>query len=582
MFENVQYDLTRIGYGRRGCFLYLMLTEENEEQTLWVCALLSQMDTAGAGQTPRVGRLFPVKLQRDGKPLSYKATATPLCVTLDYDGGSARLCLQQGDILRMEAENAEITLSPDLAPHEIAKTRGDGSWEILMNPVPKTLLCPVKGEMDVTTGFNLYTSQPENTVFTFTPDESGKADLALHLYKSNGWRMNPYPSFESVLEGIRAEFSAYMDTLPTVGEEFAEARTIMGYLIWSHTMYIDETDIIYMNKGIHRCTSNWQQCYHAMAQYTNPRYAWELLLSVFRYQDDFGMLPDLLTDSYQSFGATKPPFQGVALEFLKEHTDFAFATRKELLTLYKGLSDWVCWWMSYRDTDADGIVQYDAADESGWDDSSFFKLGGPTAAPDLATYLVLAMDNLAELADRLGRAYEAREWKARAEKMLKTTLNFFWNGETFSSRVSGTHEWVECGTLMAYVPLLLGKKRLPQEIIDKMCEKLSEEGKWLSPYGLAGERLDSDHYRESGWSAGPVLGPAQLLVCLGLHFCGKDELAKEITLRYCHALVNAEYPMVINPKTGKDVSEFRWGKRYPNRMAWTAAVFMTLASMYTK
>ena len=120
MFENVQYDLTRIAYGRRGCFLYLSLSEENDMQTLWVCALLSQMDTAGAGQTPRVGKLFPVQLLRDGKPLTYKAIATPLCVTLTYEGGSARLCLQQGDILRMEACNAQIALSPDLAPHEIA------------------------------------------------------------------------------------------------------------------------------------------------------------------------------------------------------------------------------------------------------------------------------------------------------------------------------------------------------------------------------------------------------------------------------------------------------------------------------
>ena len=53
MFENIRYDLTRIGYGRRGCFLYLTLMEENEEQTLWVCALLSQMEYAvPQGQYP--------------------------------------------------------------------------------------------------------------------------------------------------------------------------------------------------------------------------------------------------------------------------------------------------------------------------------------------------------------------------------------------------------------------------------------------------------------------------------------------------------------------------------------------------
>ena len=122
---------------------------------------------------------------------------------------------------------------------------------------------------------------------------------------------------------------------------------------------------------------------------------------------------------------------------------------------------------------------------------------------------------------------------------------------------------------------------LKSEVIEKMTAALMEEGKWLSPYGLAGERLDSDHYHESGWSAGPVLGPAQLLVCLGLHFAGREKEAREVSLRYCRALKNANFPMVINPKTGLDVSEGRWGAKYPNRMAWTACVFNVLCSMYS-
>ena len=134
---------------------------------------------------------------------------------------------------------------------------------------------------------------------------------------------------------------------------------------------------------------------------------------------------------------------------------------------------------------------------------------------------------------------------------------------------------------MSCVPLLLGKDRLPKAYIEKMTAALSEEGVWLSPYGLAGERLDSSHYHESGWSAGPILAPAQLLVVLGLRACGEDELAKEIALRYCRALVGANFPMVINPKTGRDVSEGRWGEPYPYRMAWTAVVFLILGSLYS-
>ena len=581
MFENIRYDLKRIAYGRRGTFLYLSVYEEEGEDRLYVCALLSGLDTAGPGQNPRVGKLFPIKLTRGGKTLSYKAEATPVCVTLTYDGGTARLTLQQGSILRMEAENAEVVLSPKLAPHEIAKTRGDGSWEVVMGPVPKLLFCPVKGEMEAITGFDVINSIPEDTRFIFTPDGSGKVDLAVHMYRSNGWRMAQYPAFADVIADVEKEFAEYLETVPALGEEFADARILNAFIIWSHIMRIDGADIIYMNKGVHRCTSSWQQCYHAMGQYKNPKYALELMLSVFRYQDEYGMLPDLLNDATQSFGGTKPPFYGVALEFLKDFTDFSFASREDILALYEGVSKWVYWWLSYRDTDNDGIVQYDTADESGWDDSSFFKMGGPTAAPDLAAYLILAMEHLAKLAERLGRTFEMRMWQRTAADMLEKTLTFFWNGEKFTSRVSGSLEWVDCGTIMSFVPMILGKDRLPQEYIDKMTALLSEEGVWLSPYGLAGERLDSSHYHESGWSAGPILAPAQLLVVLGLRACGKDELAKEIALRYCRALMGADFPMVINPKTGKDCSEGRWGPRYPNRMAWTAVVFLILGSLYS-
>ena len=579
MIDTVQYDLTRISYGRKGTFFYVGAWEE-EYQRLYVCALLSGLDTAPSGQEPRNGKLFPVILMRDGQEIPYRAKGTPVCITLEYEGGKGRICLQEGSILRIEVENAEVVLAPKLAPHEMAKTRNDGSWEVVMNPVPKLLFCPVRGTMEVDYGFDVILSTPKDTRFVFRADDAGIVDVAIHLYRSNAWRMETYPAFEDCLAGIRKEFEEYLETVPSLPEEFAAERIVAAYIVWSHIMLIDGTQIIYMNKGIHRCTSNWQQCYHAMAQYQNPKFAWELILSMFRYQDEYGMLPDCVNDTTQSFGGTKPPFHGVALQFLSHYTDFSFAPVGERCELYEGLSKWVYWWLSYRDTDQDGIPQYDAADESGWDDSSFFRDGAPAETPDLSVYLILAMENLAKLAGSLGKFYEEKMWKERAQELLKKALDFFWNGTSFSSRLNGTHEWVKCGTLAAFIPLLLGKDRLPRAMIDQMAKELFTEGAWLTPFGLAGERVDSDHYRETGWLAGPILAPAQFLVCLGLHESGRDDLAKIITERYCRALKKTGFAMIINAKDGRDVSEMRWSTRYPNRMSWTALVFLTLGSLF--
>lgn len=579
MYEDIQYDLTRISYGRRGAFYYLGAWKEEDQERVYACALLSALDTAAPGRQARCGKLFPVVLQRNGEEIPYRATATPLCVTLDYEGGSARLCLQKGDILRIEASGVDVFLAPPLAFHEIAKTRNDGSWEVVMGPLPKLLFCPVKGTMEVTSGFDVIKSTPKETSFLFHPDETGRVDLAVRLYLSNAFRMREYPSFDNCIKEIEEEFAEYMKTVPVLPAEYESSRVLAAYLVWSHIIPIDGSDIIYMNKGIHRCTSNWQQCYHAMGQYRNPEFAWKLLLSMFYYQDEYGELPDTINDSVRSFSGTKPPLHGVALAFLSQYTDFSFVPQKERAFLYEGLARLVYWWLSYRDTDRDGIAQYDAADEAGWDDCSLFRRGVPAESPDLATYLILSMEQLAVLAGELGRFYEERMWKERAEEMLEKMKGFFWNGERFTSRLNETHEWVKCESLASFLPLLLGK-RLPEEMIRKMAEALSEEGAWLTPYGLAGERLSSDHYREVGWLCGPVLAPVQLLICLGLRECGEEELARKIARRYCDALIRSGFPMIMNAKTGEDVSEGRWSTRYPNRMSWTAVSFLVLGSLF--
>ena len=577
MFEDVLYDLRKIPYGRRGTFCYLTLFEEEGKERLYVCALYAASDS---GQNPRKGKLFPVLLERNGQELPYHAEATPLSVTLFYEGGSARLCLQEDSILRIEAENAEVVFAPELRPHEIAKSRGDGSYELTMGTLPKMLFYAVQGTLEVTSGFDVFTSLPKNTVFRFLPDQNGHADLALHMYRSNAWKLEHYPAFDDCVQSAEKEFSEYLKTVPEMAPEFRIPRIVNAYIVWSHIMEIDGIDVIYMNKGVHRCTSSWQQCYHAMGQFRNPRYALHLMLGIFQYQDDFGMLPEMLTDMTQTFNGVKPPFYGVALEFLQEFTDFSFASRKELLTLYLGLSQYVFWWLSYRDTDRDGIAAYDTADESGWDDCSFFKDGSPAATPDLAAYLVLAMEHLARIAHRLGKFYEEREWERRASEMMERIVPEFWDGEQFTARLTDGSR-VKAGTLIAFIPLILGH-RLPKDVIDKIAADLSEEGKWLSPYGLAGERMDSENYHDGGcWSAGSVLAPANLLVCLGLRASGKEDLAREIALRYLRALVRTGYPMILNPKTGQDISETRWGKAYPNRMAWMAASFLILGALFT-
>ena len=130
-----------------------------------------------------------------------------------------------------------------------------------------------------------------------------------------------------------------------------------------------------------------------------------------------------------------------------------------------------------------------------------------------------------------------------------------------------------------FIPLLLGE-RLPGDIREKLVKELMTEGRWLTKYGFAGESTDSDRYVPVGWLAGPLLAPIHLLTCLGLSNSGYKAEAAEITRRYCRTLINANFAMIIDAQTGLDCSEGRWSNRYPNRMSWTAMVFLVLGSLF--
>ena len=576
MAVPVKFDLLKNQYGRRGSFWFVCDREKEEGRTTFLCGLLNGLNSP----CPRDGNIFSIALRQDGAEIPYTSVGTPQYVEMTWKDGSARILIQNAEIMRLESKgNIQIVLKPLLQPHEIAKSRNDGSWEVCFAPAPKVLVYPVRGTMEVVTGFDVINSVPGETSFTFVPNADGIIDIALHMYKVNSFRLYSYPSFEECLNEIGKEFDAFLETAPLLPEAYKALRAYAAYMVWSHIMCVDGCEIIYMNKGIHKVASTWQQSHQAIGQYRNPELAWALMESVFHFQDESGMVPDGIHDMFSVFSGTKPPFVGVAWQFLREYTDFSMIPEKRWHKLYQGLRELVYWWLSFRDTDHDMLLQYDAADESGWDDSSMFAGGVPLSTPDLSTYMILAMEALSQMAGHMGRTFEERDWKQKSEEILQKMLDSLWDGRQFVTRLTDTGEVLRCESIMRFLPLLLGQ-RLPKAVIDAMVSELKQEGGWLTPYGLAGERLSSPRCNESGWSSGPVLAPTQLLICLGLRACGEDDLAAEITHRYINALINSNFAMVMSPTSGKDVSEGRWSNRYPNRMSWTCLIFLVLGSLY--
>ena len=120
---------------------------------------------------------------------------------------------------------------------------------------------------------------------------------------------------------------------------------------------------------------------------------------------------------------------------------------------YQGLSKWTEWWLNYRDQDHDGLCEYTHGNDSGWDNSTVFHELPPVTSPDLATFLIIQMEELANLADAIGRTEEMEQWNHRAEKMKQQLFSQLFDCEKPIAIRTITREKIDSESLLVYMPL---------------------------------------------------------------------------------------------------------------------------------
>jgi len=259
--------------------------------------------------------------------------------------------------------------------------------------------------------------------------------------------------------------------------------------------------------------------------------------------------------------------------------------------LYGPLCRWVNWWRTFRDIDHDGVCGYAHADESGFDDATIFTKGLPVESPDLAAYLVLCLEACGRIAARLGKTQESEAHMADSRAMLDALLKNFWNGEKFICRKDGTHEVVDCDSIVIYQPIILGK-RLPQDIIDALAEAIGDPARFFTPGGIATESLRSPYY--DGGNGGFVLGmpiaPVQLMLTVGLYTAGKTELAARCAEIWLDRSLESEAgPITVYRKPvpitddGSGFAPVFTGEKLPGGISsWGCAVYLILGEMLSE
>jgi hypothetical protein len=525
---------------------------------------------------------FRLEMHKNGRKVRYDVSATPTLCTLTARGpakGTVEICLPETDVARIHATGGvslRLVSIPPVKGH-YAFPLADGVWNVncSANRVQYRLI-PLTGGLDVDSYRPLGThargkkrkeKMPDRppVVAEFRPDDRGELACCLQEYIMTPAKVETLDrTFKQCVAQAERDWKAWLKTRPSMPKSYQASADHAMHVNYASTVgawkELKAPTMLMSRNWMTACWS-WDHCFNAIAC-SNPDVGWDQLMVHFHLQEPGGCLPDGVRAEESGWNFCKPPIHGWALrKMMRGNRSLAGDTAK-LKALYPKLARWTRWWLDSRDSDGDGLPEYHHGNDSGWDNATVFDAGFPLCGADLQAFLVVQMDVLAELAEKLGKGRDADRWRRRAEGHLERMIEVLWDGDQFRGKKAGTYEVPPAeGCLLNHMPIVLGK-RLPKAIRDKVAEFLKPDGKFVTEYGPATEAVDSPSYIESGYWRGPIWGPEVVLLADGLHRGGYKGYAREIARRYCKMCrMTDTFAENYDPTTGQPLCDpaYTWG-----------------------
>jgi hypothetical protein len=574
--RDFQFSLRDAYFGRKLSFLYIgeaVSKTENgaERKQLFVERTLRTYNSGRAAPKPG---LFHMRPMHEGRTVPYATTMIPSMLEMRTEYGYVQFCFDNKELLRIRGRGVQFRFFAELKPHEFCIPRMDGTWQLSYHVAGEFLFVPLKGRFELDSEWEWKRLGGEDPVMDIFPDSDGEFEIAIHYLEANTERLAKYRPFDECVEEAQADFDEWLSMYPEVPSKYEELKKIAAYCVW--ICYIAPRGILKDNIIVFDKTNgafSWHQTYFAMAAAGgNIDVAVQIMRSMFYYQDEYGEIPDIVDDRYINILATKPPFHGFAVLYMMEHAGDKM-TAEHCKILYEPLMKWYNWWMTLRDTDNDGVPQYNQGCESGMDFTLMLAKGTPVECPDLIAYMILLAEALGKLAGKMGMGKEAADWEAKSKKLLDVLIKEFWDGEKFIARMSGSHELIDFDEIEAYAPMMLGK-RLPHEIAAKIAGTLSDPDKF---YTHAGFRSAPKQYKDGVALPGFLMSFTQIKLVPGLYEAGWKDLARDVLTGFCEANYNQHpdfgYSEFDPAKPGTGATAIGFGKG----SSLAGAIFLVMA-----
>ena len=565
--DPLPIDLQDVSFSRAGA--YLCITGRNERQAreqphlhvrpgLWLRNLHDE------------GRrdVFFLEPLRDGEPVSPTTTLTPGELTLgDGAGGRVRFCLAGDETLRIRCEGLGLRLAmhANLSAGELEL--GDGAWRINAGGALRDYtIARLSGSLVV----ERRALEAGNQVVVAVAADGGQAgECALIQSKGQPALPRRWPDYEAEREGAEAAFERFRRPYTRVPADLEPAADLAAYISWSAIAapcgHVRRPAML-MSKNWMANVWSWDHCFTAMGlAEVDPEAAWDQFMVIFDHQLPSGQLPDMINDTVRQYNFVKPPIHGWAYRWMMEKSPW-FAEPERLYTAYDALARWTEWWFAHRDPKGLGLPRYHHGNDSGWDNGTVFDVGQPTEGPDLASFLVLQMDVLAEIAERLGRSAAAEDWRRRAEATTRAMLDRLWVGDRFVTRHAETGAYNErARSIINAMPVVIAD-RLPEEARASVVERIREN---LTDWGVATEHPASELYRSDGYWRGPIWASPTLLLIDALRRAGEGDLAETIADRFRALALQSGFAENYDATTGAPLRDRSY--------TWASSVFLILA-----
>ena len=374
-------------------------------------------------------------------------------------------------------------------------------------------------------------------------------------------------SFDEAADATAASFAAYLESVAPWRSDAAPGAALAAYVIWSATVepagFMTRESVLMSKHWMDKLWS-WDHCFNALALAPGlPAAAIDQFLAPFDHQDATGALPDSITHSEVLYNYVKPPIHGWALRKLRRAAGHDALTADTLQEIYRRLAAWTSFWLEERRIPANPVPYYQHGNDSGWDNSTTFDLDRVVHSPDLAAFIVVQLDTLADLADELGMPSDY--WRSEGASILAALISDLWSEDAFVARSVHDGRASSSTSLLNLLPLVAGE-RLPPAMRHSMAARAAQH---LTDHGLATEPVVSPHYEDDGYWRGPIWAPATALIEDGLRQCGYADLADDVSARFRKTCERSGFAENFDARTGEGLRDRAY--------TWTAAVYLMLA-----